>query len=46
MHTVLLFSLPIACAAGLAFSGYRRHARRQHDLQTLRNRIMYGSFAG
>jgi hypothetical protein len=46
MHTVLLFSLPIACAAGLLFSGYRRHARRQRDLQILRDRIMFGISAG
>ncbi len=42
MHPLLLFSLPMACAAGILFSGYRRHARRQRDLQILRNRIMFG----
>lgn len=46
MHSLLLFSLPIVCAAGLLFSGYRRRSRRQHNLQVFRNRIMYGTCAG
>ena len=46
MHSVLWFSLPVAGAAALVFSGYRRRARQQHDLQTFRNRIMFGTSAG
>ena len=45
MHSVLLFSLPIALAA-VVFSGYRRRARRQHDLHIMRNRIMFGISSG
>ena len=46
MHSVLWFSLPIACAAALLFSGYRRRARHQHDLQIFRDRIMFGTSTG
>ena len=46
MHSVLWFSLPVACAAALLISGYRRWARQQHDLQAFRNRIMFGTSAG
>ncbi len=46
MHSLFWFSLPIACAAGLLFSGYGRHARRQRDLQMLRDRIMFGTSTG
>lgn len=42
MHSLLLVSLPVACAAGLLFSGYRRRAKHQHDLQMIRNRILFG----
>jgi len=45
MHSVLWFSLPVAGAAALLYSGYRRRARQQHDLQTFRNRIMFGTSA-
>jgi hypothetical protein len=46
MHSGLWFSLPVACAAALLISGYRRWARQQHDLQTFRNRIMFGTSEG
>jgi hypothetical protein len=46
MHSVLWFSLPVACAAVLLFSCYRRWARQQHDLRIFRNRIMFGTSAG
>ncbi len=42
----VLFSLVIACGAVLLFSGYRRRARQQHDLQIFRNRIMFGTSEG
>ena len=46
MHSVLWLSLPVACAVALLFSGYRRWARQKHDLQTFRNRIMFGTSTG
>jgi hypothetical protein len=46
MHSVLWFSLPVACAAALLLSGYRRRARQRHDLQIFRDRIMFGTSAG
>jgi hypothetical protein len=46
MHSVLWFSLPVAGAAAVLFSGYRRRARQQRDLQIFRNRIMFGTSAG
>lgn len=46
MHPVYLFLLPVACAAALLFSGYRRRAKHQHDLQVFRNRIMLGTSTG
>jgi len=46
MHSVLWFLLPVACAAALLFSGYRRWAKQQHDLQMFRERIMFGTSAG
>ena len=45
MHSVLWFSLPVAGAAALLYSGYRRRVRQQHDLQIFRNRIMFGTSA-
>lgn len=46
MYSLLLFSLPVACAAGLLFSGYRRRAKHQHNLQMIRNRILFGTSTG
>jgi len=46
MNSVLWFSLPVAGAAALLFSAYRRWAKHRHDLQTFRNRIMFGTSAG
>ena len=46
MHSVLWFSLPVACAGALLFSGYRRQARQRRDLQIFRNRIMFGTSGG
>jgi hypothetical protein len=46
MHSVLWFSLPVACAAALLFFTYRRRAKQQRDLQTFRDRIMFGTSAG
>lgn len=46
MHSSLLLLPPIGCAAVLPFAGYRRHARRQHAIQKLRERIMFGTSTG
>jgi hypothetical protein len=39
MLSMLILSLPVAGAAALVFSGFRRRARGQRDLQKLRRRI-------
>ena len=46
MHSVLWFSLTVACAGALLFSGYRSRARQQRDLQIFRDRIMFGTSIG